>query len=154
ANTATELLCGWCICKGYGENECETKKHSHYHDHERATNNILCFYHKGNHEEKGDSKEETTLQVNSVKEEKASHGVINCSSPAISNWNTDTGASHSMTPNCDWFKVYSPHIIPICLANDMIIYLKGIRSVVIKPEIERENTDLVEIPDILHVPAL
>ncbi|PBK80906.1 hypothetical protein ARMGADRAFT_893905, partial [Armillaria gallica] len=70
------------------------------------------------------------------------------------NWNTDTGASRSMTPNCDWFKIYSPHIIPIRLANDMIIYSEGIGSVVIEPEIEGEKTDPVEIPDVLHVPAL
>ncbi|PBK85951.1 hypothetical protein ARMGADRAFT_941242, partial [Armillaria gallica] len=65
------------------------------------------------------------------------------SSLAISNWNMDTGASCSITPNRDWFKIYSPHIIPIHLANDMIIYSEGIGSVIIEPEIEGEKMDLV-----------
>ncbi|OSC99790.1 hypothetical protein PYCCODRAFT_1345610, partial [Trametes coccinea BRFM310] len=38
------------------------------------------------------------------------------SSPAATNWNTDTGASAHMTPHRHWFRSYSPHVIPIRLA--------------------------------------
>ncbi|KZT25622.1 hypothetical protein NEOLEDRAFT_1178396, partial [Neolentinus lepideus HHB14362 ss-1] len=44
---------------------------------------------------------------------------------AAANWNTDTGATSHMTPHRHWFASYSPHIIPVHLANNTIIYTAG-----------------------------
>ncbi|KDQ55417.1 hypothetical protein JAAARDRAFT_88527, partial [Jaapia argillacea MUCL 33604] len=44
-------------------------------------------------------------------------------------WNTDTGTSSHMVPHCCWFVSYSAHVVPICLANNMIIQSAGLGSV-------------------------
>jgi hypothetical protein len=46
------------------------------------------------------------------------------------NWLADTGATSHMTPHRHWFKSYAPHKIPICLANNSVVYSAGIGSVV------------------------
>ncbi|KAL7281334.1 hypothetical protein ACG7TL_004643 [Trametes sanguinea] len=77
------------------------------------------------------------------------------SSPAATNWNTDTGASAHMTPHRHWFRSYLPHVIPIRLANSHIVYSAGLGSVVFQPA-EREGVvpPAVVLHDVLHVPAL
>jgi hypothetical protein len=38
-----------------------------------------------------------------------------------------------MTPHQQWFTDYKPHHIPICVANNAVVYSEGIGAVVIKP---------------------
>ncbi|TBU21085.1 hypothetical protein BD311DRAFT_707231, partial [Dichomitus squalens] len=76
-------------------------------------------------------------------------------SPAAANWNTDTGASAHMTPHRHWFRSYSPHNVPIRLANSHIVYSAGLGSVVFQPA-SRGGVlpPAVVLHDVLHVPAL
>ena len=60
-----------------------------------------------------------------------------------------------MTPHRHWFRSYSPHTIPIRLANSHIVYSAGLGSVVFQPE--RRGDILppaVVLHDVLHVPDL
>ncbi|PBK58195.1 hypothetical protein ARMSODRAFT_900707, partial [Armillaria solidipes] len=59
-----------------------------------------------------------------------------------------------MTPHRHWFNVYSPHVVPIRLADNTVIYSEGIGTVVLEPEVEGEKSTVVELLDTLHVPAL
>ncbi|KZT28912.1 hypothetical protein NEOLEDRAFT_1057606, partial [Neolentinus lepideus HHB14362 ss-1] len=78
------------------------------------------------------------------------------SSLAAANWNTDTdtGASAHMTSHRNWFQSYSPHRIPICLANHQIIYSAGLGSVEFHPIIDGKASNPVLFHDVLHVPDL
>ena len=60
-----------------------------------------------------------------------------------------------MTPHRHWFHSYSPHSIPIRLANSHVVYSAGLGSVVVQP-VERDGVLLpaVVLHDVLHVPAL
>ena len=77
------------------------------------------------------------------------------SSPAATKWNTDTGASAHMTPHRHWFRSYSPHTVPIRLANSHIVYSAGLGSVVFQPESKGGALPpAVVLHDVLHVPDL
>ncbi|KZT18867.1 hypothetical protein NEOLEDRAFT_1183884 [Neolentinus lepideus HHB14362 ss-1] len=69
-------------------------------------------------------------------------------------WNTDTGASAHMTSHRNWFQSYSPHRIPIRLANHQIIYSAGLGSVEFHPLIDGKASNPVLFHDVLHVPDL
>ncbi|KZT18955.1 hypothetical protein NEOLEDRAFT_1078975, partial [Neolentinus lepideus HHB14362 ss-1] len=76
------------------------------------------------------------------------------SSLAAANWNTDTGATSHMTPHRHWFASYSPHIIPVRLANDTIIYTAGMGSVMFEPVLGESKAPVVVLHNVLHVPQL
>ena len=59
-----------------------------------------------------------------------------------------------MTPHKHWFRSYSPHIVPIRLANNSIIYSAGIGSVEFQPVIGGIPKCPVVFHDVLHVPQL
>lgn len=84
----------------------------------------------------------------------ASERVSWLSSPAAANWNTDTGATSHMTPHRRWFRSYSPHIVPVRLANNQVIYSAGMGSVVFEPLIRGSTAPAVVFHDVLHVPQL
>ncbi|KZT19255.1 hypothetical protein NEOLEDRAFT_1235017, partial [Neolentinus lepideus HHB14362 ss-1] len=69
------------------------------------------------------------------------------SSLAAANWNTDTGATSHMTPHRHWFASYSPHIIPVRLANDTIIYTAGMGSVMFEPVLGESKAPVVVLHD-------
>src|SRR5258708_32759850 len=69
-------------------------------------------------------------------------------------WLADTGATSHMTPHCHWFKSYSSHHIPICLADNSIVYSAGIGSVVFQPLVNGQSVRAVEFSRVLHVPDL
>src|SRR5271156_4607481 len=70
---------------------------------------------------------------------------------ASTDWNPDTGASKPMTPHRRWFCTYSPHVVPIRLADHSIIWSEGLGSVMFQP---KESPIPVIFHDVLHVPAL
>jgi hypothetical protein len=48
-------------------------------------------------------------------------------------WIADLGAtSHMSTQSC-WFKTFKPHVVPICVANNAIVYSRGISLIVMEP---------------------
>lgn len=54
-------------------------------------------------------------------------------SRTATDWNTDTGTSSHMTPHRHWFRSYSPHVVPVRLADDSVIYSQGMGSVEFVP---------------------
>ena len=75
-------------------------------------------------------------------------------SDASSDWNTDTGATSHMTPHRHWFYTYTPHRIPIKLANNLIIHSEGKGSVRFQPVIDGRPGQMLEFQNVLHVPDL
>ena len=75
-------------------------------------------------------------------------------SKAAANFNTDTGASLHMTPRRDWFVTYSPHRVPVRLANGAIVYSAGIGSVEYQPVDGEKALMPIVFFDVLHVPLL
>ncbi|KAF7768485.1 hypothetical protein Agabi119p4_7728 [Agaricus bisporus var. burnettii] len=69
-------------------------------------------------------------------------------------WLADTGATSHMTPHRHWFKSYSPHRIPIRLADNSTVYSAGVGSVVFQPVVNGKETRAVEFTRVLHVPDL
>ncbi|KAF7761137.1 hypothetical protein Agabi119p4_10546 [Agaricus bisporus var. burnettii] len=59
-------------------------------------------------------------------------------------WLADTGATSHMTPHRHWFKSYSPHRIPIRLADNSTVYSAGVGSVVFQPVVNGKETRAVE----------
>ena len=76
------------------------------------------------------------------------------SSHADSLWCADTGATAHMTPHRHWLHNYQPHRIPICLADNTIVYSSGVGSVLFVPELEGQKERSVEFSNVLHVPKL
>jgi hypothetical protein len=67
-------------------------------------------------------------------------------------WIADPGAtSHMSTQRC-WFKTFEPYVIPIRIANNAIVYSKGIGSIVM--ELLDESLNPVCLSRVLYVPAL
>jgi hypothetical protein len=57
-----------------------------------------------------------------------------------------------MSTQRHWFKTLEPHIVPICIANNAIVYSKGIGSVVLEPL--DKLLDPLLLSCVLYVPAL
>lgn len=118
--------CTWCLHTGHTEDNCYTKKHSQQRDQTQAS-----AVKKKKSNSKPGSKKGASAEV---KEETARHASVDLSSPMSSDWNTDTGMPCNMTPHHVWFKMYTPHVVPIRLADDSCIYLEGVRLVVFWPK--------------------
>ena len=60
-----------------------------------------------------------------------------------------------MTPHRHWFRSYSPHSVPIRLANSHIVYSSGLGSVVFQPAaVDGVLPPAIVFHDVLHVPDL
>ena len=59
-----------------------------------------------------------------------------------------------MTPHHHWFFTYTPHRIPIKLANNLIIHSEGKGSVCFQPVIDGRPGQMLEFQNVLHVPDL
>ena len=60
-------------------------------------------------------------------------------------WTADKGATSHMTPHKHWLRNYKPPTLPICLANNTVVYSAGVGSVVFAPEVEGEFVRHVEL---------
>jgi hypothetical protein len=65
---------------------------------------------------------------------------------------TDTEATAHIMPHCHWFASYTPCNVPICLANSKLVYAIGIGSVWFQPAIEGQQSRMVKLTKVLHVP--
>jgi hypothetical protein len=63
-----------------------------------------------------------------------------------------TWALHLMSTQHHWFKTLEPHVVPIHVANNAIVYSKGIGSVILEPLDKSLNPLLLSC--VLYVPAL
>ena len=59
-----------------------------------------------------------------------------------------------MTPYCHWFKSYTSCRIPVCLANNTVIYSAGVSNIVFEPIVNGKLVWAVEFSRVLHVPDL
>src|SRR3981189_1657501 len=69
-------------------------------------------------------------------------------------WCADTGATSHMTPHRHWLRDYTPHRVPVRLANNSVVYSAGIGSVLFVPEINGNKLRPVQFTNVLHVPDL
>jgi hypothetical protein len=69
-------------------------------------------------------------------------------------WNANTGATSHMTSHCQWLLDYKPYVVPIRLADNTIVYLAGVGSVVFNPIIKGKKCCSVQFIRVLHVPML
>jgi hypothetical protein len=67
-------------------------------------------------------------------------------------WIADSSATSHMSTQRRWFKTLKPHVVPICVANDAIVYSKGIGSIVMEPT--NNLLGLLLLTSFLYVPAL
>lgn len=138
------LVCEWCTRSGHLEKDCFKKAKAKRFAVEES--------------QSGGWKKKTNkpgYDRANVVEETASAASVDPRSAPSSDWNPDTGASSHMTPHRHWFFVYSPHVVPIRLADDKVIHSEGIGSVIFWPRDENgRKMEQVEFQDVLHVPAL
>jgi hypothetical protein len=71
---------------------------------------------------------------------------------ADTHWIADLGATSHMSTQCQWFKTFELHVVPIRVANNAIVYSEGIGSIVM--ELLDESLDPVCLSRVLYVPAL
>jgi hypothetical protein len=67
-------------------------------------------------------------------------------------WIADSGATSHMSMQHHWFKMLKPHVVPIRIANNAIVYSKGIGLIIMEPT---DNLlGLLLLSNVLYVPAL
>jgi hypothetical protein len=67
-------------------------------------------------------------------------------------WIADLGATFHMSTQHQWFKTFELHVVPICVANNAIVYSKGIGSIVMEPL--DKSMDPVCLSCVIYVPTL
>ncbi|KAL7280846.1 LOW QUALITY PROTEIN: hypothetical protein ACG7TL_005790 [Trametes sanguinea] len=172
SHAASTLSCTFCGRSGHSEDQCFAKRDASTKAKEKAAQRTQYQRSgKGKRKETASEASKDAKDASDTAQESAGAATVSAgcasallstsdraswlSSPAATNWNTDTGASAHMTPHRHWFRSYSPHVIPIRLANSHIVYSAGLGSVVFQP-VEREGVvpPAVVLHDVLHVPAL
>jgi hypothetical protein len=164
AASSSNLSCTFCNGTSHSEKDCFKKKKAS----EVAKKELSEWkaQKKGKPKQKKQDAQEASTPIveqgNSAKIEFAGHAsTLQTShssnwhkSHSSSLWNTDTGATSHMTPHQHWFKSYSPHVVPIRLADHTIIYSAGIGSVEFQPMIGGIPKTPVVFHEVLHVPKL
>jgi len=59
-----------------------------------------------------------------------------------------------MTPHRHWVRNYTPHKVPIKLADSSVIYSAGVGTVIFNPVVNGRKLRSVEFTRVLHVPQL
>ena len=80
--------------------------------------------------------------------------IVNSTTCNTYQWNTDTGATSTMTQHKLWIRNYKPYKVPVRLADHSIIYSEGIGSVYYRPLINGQQAGDIEFTRVLHVSAL
>jgi hypothetical protein len=122
--------CPFCTIKGHAQEDC--------YKYKSARNNAIKLVneHKADKCSGGDKRKGKANRAKVENEEvveKAQRAQVRLaaspSSSADTHWIADTGATSHMTPHQSWFTSYCPHVIPICVANDAIVYSAGVGNV-------------------------
>jgi hypothetical protein len=142
----SSIICSFCSIPGHLEKDCYKRKKAS----EQAKERVKGRGKKNVKEAKETSAAEkgNSAQIEFAGNASALSSQVNAR--ASTDWNLDTGASIHMTPHRQWFRSYSPHIVPVRLADNTIIYSAGLGSVEFKPD----GLNPVIFHDVLHVPAL
>jgi hypothetical protein len=67
-------------------------------------------------------------------------------------WIADSGATSHMSTQRHWFKTLKPHVVPIHVANNAIVYSEGIGLIVMEPT--DNSLGLLLLTGVLYVPLL
>ncbi|KAF7360920.1 Integrase catalytic domain-containing protein [Mycena sanguinolenta] len=144
APPAAKEHCDWCVKDGHAMKDCRTMARV------RAE---LNNKHRGKSDQAKMATEESAGAATM-----GNASAPDASSPLLvevgADWNTDTGATSHMTPHRHWFATYQPYCVPICLADNTLIYSAGVGSVQFQPEINGSDGRLVDFEKVLHVPEL
>ena len=69
-------------------------------------------------------------------------------------WNTDTGATASMTPNRHWLRNMTPCHVPVRVATGKVVYASGRGEVVFQPLVDGVHAPQIVFTRVLYVPEL
>jgi hypothetical protein len=144
----SSILCSFCGIPGHLEKDCHKKKKASEQAKERTKNRVPGKKYTKEAKETSPAEKSNAATIEFAGNASALSSQVN--TRASTDWNPDTGASSHMTPHRHWFRSYSPHVIPVRLADNTIIYSAGLGSVEFKPE----GLDPVIFHDVFHVPAL
>jgi hypothetical protein len=141
--TNTSLGCNFCSIPGHIERHCRRFKAARAHARAFNTSSIDSQSPKP---PSSDHHCSNVALSALLKRANASE------SPPDLSWIADTGATLHMTPHQQWFTDYKPHRIPICVANNAVVYSEGIGAVVIEPSdqllLPCKMTDVLYVPDL------
>ena len=167
SQSQSHLMCNWCLSSGHTEDSCFAKQASQQLDKENARkrhsrNTPKCYRssHSTSHSIPKPSPTVSTSHSHSnitpFKEYAVNATTLlstGLSTPR-SDWCVDSGCSSHMTPHRSFFVEYTPHVIPILIANGHIIHSAGIGTVHFKPIVKGHPANVVILKNVLHVPEL
>jgi hypothetical protein len=145
--------CPFCTIKGHTQEDCYKYK-SARNDTIKLVKERKVDTRGGGDKRKGKANRAKVEEEEVVK--KAQHAQVRLAasppSSADAHWIADTGTTSHMTPHRSWFTSYRPHVVPIRVANDAVIYSAGVGDVILTPT----NTALrpCRLSCVLHVPDL
>jgi hypothetical protein len=145
--------CPFCTIKGHTQEDCYKYK-SARNDTIKLVKERKVDTRGGGDKCKGKANRAKVEEEEVV--EKAQRAQVRlAASPSLSadaHWIADTGATSHMTPHRSWFTSYCPHVVPIRVANDAIVYSAGVGDVILMPT----NASLrpCRLSRVLHVPEL
>ena len=152
-SASSTTVCHFCDRPGHFQADCRSYVNAKSHQARRRAERA-----QGGSNKTANASQATTGSTGSTEAAKAataspppSHAT---GTSADSLWNTDTGATSSMTRHRHWLRNYTPHVIPIQLANDHVVYSSGIGEVEFQPVINGVPACPVVFTRVLHVPAL
>ena len=157
-NSTSNVVCNFCGYRGHTLDQCRkyssAKTEARKPKHARASN--VTANAAGTVPQAADNVPTATI-VNTG--EFAGNASCRSSQPTITStstylWIADTGASSHMTPHRHWLRDYTPLRVPIHLADNTVIYSKGVGNVVFNPTMYGKVMRSVEFTRVLHVPAL
>jgi hypothetical protein len=124
--------CPFCSIEGHAQDDC--------YKYKSARNDAIKLVNERKADKRGDKRKGKANRAKVEEEEvveKAQRAQVRLaaspSSNADAHWIADTGATSHMTPHRSWFTSYRPHIVPIRVANDAIVYSAGVGDV---PELQ------------------
>ena len=155
-------VCKWCDATGHTEDRCYAKQASQQQDREGAKLRLGGKSWQPKHSSNSTPSIPSNSTVNTAQTpSKITEFAVNASTllstgslTPRSDWCVDSGCSSHMTPHRNWFDSYTPHVVPILIANGTIIHSAGIGSVTFKPVVKGQPVRPVVLHNALHVPAL
>jgi hypothetical protein len=124
--------CPFCSIEGHAQDDCYKSKSARTDAHK--------LVNKRKADKRGDKRKAKANRAKVEEEEvvkKAQRAQVclaaSPSSSANAHWIADTGATSHMTPHRLWFTSYHPHVVPIRVANNTVVYSAGMGDVILTP---------------------
>jgi hypothetical protein len=145
--------CPFCTIKGHAQEDCYKYK-SARNDTIKLVKERKVDTCGGGNKRKGKANRAKAEEEEVVEKAQCAH-VHLATSPSSStdtHWIADTGATSHMTSHRLWFTSYRPHIVPIRVANNTVVYSAGVGDMILTPT----NATLhpCHLSCVLHVPDL